>query len=164
MRQLASSSVVLAILALAIGYVGNAIWVGAGITLVVGLLWLAGQWRGWDWAADFGLICCVGLATFGIWSQLPAVWMLVGTVAALAAWDLDHFAERLRSVGNVVGQAELTRSHLGRLLVVGAAGLLIGAVALGVRLELSFGWSVFASMLAILSLRGLIGLLKREGE
>ena len=164
MRQPASIGVVLAILALSIGYVSNAIWIGAGINLAIGLLWLAGHWRGWDWTADFGLVCCVGLAAFGIWSELPAVWMLVGTVAALAAWDLDHFAERLRSVGNVVGQAELTRSHLVRLLIVGAAGLLLGGIALGVPLELSFGWSVFAGVLAILSLRGLIGLLKREGE
>jgi hypothetical protein len=79
--------------------------------------------------------------------------MLAGVVAALAAWDLDHFAQRLRGAGRVVGEAELVQAHMLRLLPIVLIGLLLGAVGLGLQIELRFGWALLLGALAVLGLR-----------
>lgn len=156
MRLLTLLCAGLATLALALGYASSALW-GIGSAVALGLLWLAGDWRGWDWANDVCLAGWVGLAAFGAWQGLPAGLMLLGVVAALAAWDLGHFAARLRDAGAITPPSELTRDHLRRLAGVAGAGLLLGSIALGVRVELTFGWALLAAALAIIGLSRLIG-------
>jgi hypothetical protein len=146
----------LATFTLALGYANQALWIGAGIDVAIGLLWLAGDWRGWDWVAGLCLAGWVGLAALGVWQGLPAGWMLIGVVAALAAWDLGHFAARLRTAGTITRPAELTRAHLRQLAIVVAAGLLLGGIALGIRVELTFGWAILTAALAIIGLSSLI--------
>ncbi len=164
MRLLTLLCAGLAALALALGYVSQAFWEGAGLTVAIGLLWLAGDWRIWDWTADACLAAWVGLAAFGSWQGLPAGWMLIGVVAALTAWDLAHFAVRLRGAGALPPPAELTRAHLRQLAIVAAAGLLLGGIALGIRVELTFGWAILAASLAIIGLSRLIGAGGREEQ
>ncbi|HJZ48381.1 MAG TPA: hypothetical protein VKE41_14490 [Roseiflexaceae bacterium] len=156
MRLLALFCAGLATFAMALGYAGQSLWAGAGICGAIGLLWLAGHWRGWDWAADPCLAGWVGMAAFGAWHKVGAGWMLGGLVAALAAWDLAHFAERLRGAGLVLQRAELTRTHLRQLASILGAGLLLGSIALGVRIDLTFGWALLIGALAIVGVSGLI--------
>jgi hypothetical protein len=157
MRAIAGTCAGAATLALAIGYSGQALWAGAGLCIAIGLLWLGSQWRGADWASDPCLAGWVALGAFGAWQALPAGLMLLGIVAALAAWDLDHFASRLRRAGHVAQRPELARAHLRQLAVVAAIGLALGTIALGLRVELTFGWALLAAGLAIYSLSRLIG-------
>lgn len=157
MRLLTLLCASLATFALALGYADRSFWAGVGIAVVIGMLWLAGDWRGWDWAAEPCLIGWVALATFGAWLGLMAGWMLLGVVTALAAWDLGHFAARLRGAGAITPPAELTRDHLRRLAIVAGAGLMLGGLALSVRVELTFGWALLAAVLAITGLSRLIG-------
>jgi hypothetical protein len=156
MRTLTLLSTGMATFTLALGYAGQSLWAGVGVAVAIGMLRLAGDWRGWDWVAEPCLAGWVGLATFGAWQELPAAWMLLGVVAALAAWDLSHFAARLRSAGAVPQATELTRMHLRRLAVVVAAGLLLGGIALGVRVEMTFGWAILAAALAVVGVSSLI--------
>jgi hypothetical protein len=155
MRLLTLLCAGMATLALALGYAGQTLWVG--VDVAIGLLWLAGDWRGWDWTNDLCLTGWVGLAAFGAWQGLPAGWMLIGLVAALAAWDMGHFAVRLRGAGAITRPAELTRAHLHQLALVAGAGLLLGGIALGLRFKLTFGWAILAASLAIIGLSRLIG-------
>jgi hypothetical protein len=164
MRLLTLLCAGMATLALALGYASQALWAGIGVDVAIGLLWLAGDWRGWDWTADPCLTGWVGLAAFGAWQGLPAGWMLLGVVAALAAWDLGHFAMRLRSAGAITQPAELTRAHLHQLAIVVAAGLLLGGIALGIRVELTFGWAILIAALAVIGLNRLIGAGGREEQ
>jgi hypothetical protein len=157
MRLLTLFCAGLATLALALSYAGQALWAGAGLCIAIGLLWLGGQWRGADWVAEPCLAGCAGLAAFGAWQERPAGWMLLGVVAALAAWDLGHFAGRLRRAGHVAQRPELIRAHLRQLTIVVAIGALLGAFALGLRIELTFGWALVVAGLAIYSLSRLIG-------
>ncbi len=152
MRSLTLLFASIAAMVLALGYAGQALWAGVGIDIAIGLLWLAGDWRDWDWVAGPCLTGWVSLATFGIWQELPAGWMLVGVVAALVAWDLSHFAARLRAAGAITHPAELTRAHLRQLAIVITAGLLFGGIALGIRLELTFGWAILAAALAVIGI------------
>ena len=164
MRILAWICAGLATLAPALGYAGQSLWVGAGICAAIGLLWLTGQSRGWDWVADPCLAGWVWHGRLWRWQELPAVWMLAGVVAALAAWDLARFDERLRTAGAIPRRAELTRAHLRHLALAAAAGLLLGGIALGVRFELTFGWVVLIGALAIAGISGLIRSGRNEEE
>ena len=69
--------------------------------------------------------------------------MLVGTVAALSAWDLDQFEQHLRQAGRIAGRAEMERRHLLRLALVDTVGFLLGMVALQLQVRFSF----FAALL-----------------
>jgi hypothetical protein len=164
MRLLTLLCAGLATLALALGYADQSLWDGVGVAVALGLLWLAGDWRSWDGTADACLAGWVGLAAFGAWQELPAGWMLIGVVAALAAWDLGHFGVRLRAAGAIPPPAELTRAHLRQLAIVAASGLLLGGIALGLRFELTFGWALLAAALAIIGLSRLIGAGGREEQ
>jgi hypothetical protein len=146
------ASIFLAVFALALGYGLAGLWGGALSVTASGLLWLLGRRRDWDWMASVVLIFLVGAAAGGLWLDLGAGWMLIGVVAALSAWDLDHFARRLRAVGRVEGARDLERRHLLRLLIVDGLGLLLAAVALKIKVGLSFGAAFLLGLLAVVGL------------
>jgi hypothetical protein len=158
------ASTVFAAAALAAGYGLNALWGGAAIALVVGAFWLTGQWRRWGWVTSAALVLLTGAAAMGLWLGVGGGWALVGVVAALVAWDLDRFAWRMRAVGRVEDADALERRHLWRLLAVCGVGLLLGAVALGFRIQLGFAVAFVLALLAVLGLSRLVGFLRREGD
>ena len=90
--------------------------------------------------------------------------MLFGMSAALAAWDLDYFAQRLRSVEYTTRAHDLERRHLRRLLVVEGLGLLLGAVALGVKVRFSFATACLLGLVAVLGLSQAVGFLRHESD
>jgi hypothetical protein len=153
---------ILATAALGVSYGLGGHWAGALVILSVGLIWLLAQWRGWDWMASGELVFTLGAAVFGLWLGLGTGWMLCAVVAAISAWDLDHFAQRLRSVGRVEGKQELERRHLRRLLVMDALGLLLAALATVLQFRLGFGAALLLGVLAVLGLSRLIGFLRRQ--
>jgi hypothetical protein len=157
MRLLTLLCAALTTFVLALGYAGQSLWAGVGVAAVIGLLWLAGDWRGVGWMAEPCLAGWVALAAFGAWIGLTSSWMLLGVVAALVAWDLAHFAARLRAAGATPPPAELARAHLRRLAIVAAVGLLLGGIALGIEIELTFGWALLAAALAVIGMSRLIG-------
>jgi hypothetical protein len=164
MRLFAPISVILAALALAAGCAVAGFWAGAALGVGLGLLWLAAQRRGWEWAGAPAFVGLVGLAAFGAWSGLPAAWMLIGAISALTAWDLDRFWWRLRGAGRVVGEQALVRAHLLWLASVAGLGLLLGGAALAVQLDLGFGWALLAGALALLGLGQVIRAVRGLGE
>jgi hypothetical protein len=165
MRYAAAISTILATLGLALGYAAGQLWAGAALIVVLGVFWLLGRRGGRGWVASMGMTCFVGAAALGIWWQLPASAMLAGAVAALAAWDLDDFVQRMQGTDHVVDEDGMARSHLRRLLIVGGVGLLLGGVALGIQIELSFGWALLLGASAILGLSRARGFARRaDGE
>jgi len=164
--KLVPASIGLATAVLALGYgLGG---LGAGVPLVValGILWLIGQSGGRGWASSLGLGLYAGVAAIGLLLDLAAGWMLLGLAGALTAWDLDGFLHRLRSVKRMDApiRRDLEYRHLRRLLVVDGLGLLLAAVALGIRLKLAFGTVLLVVLLAILGLSRAIGFLSRESH
>jgi len=152
MRSLALIGIGLATFLLALAYALSGIPAGTVVIGVFGLLWLIGPWRDGSAIGSVGLISLTSAAAFGLWLGLPAGWMLLSTVAALVAWDLDDFSYRLRKAEQVSGELELKQFHLQRLLVVAGLGLLLGGIALSVRVDLGFWWALFLGLLAILCL------------
>ncbi len=121
-------------LALLVPFVGKGAWGLAAASLSVGGLWAVGHLRGLSVAHGgfLGFLTLGALGTLLGWKE-P---MLIGTVAALAAWDLDRFARRLRSVGRVEDREGLWALHLRRLLPTLGVGLLLGGIALEGRIAL----------------------------
>jgi len=158
------ASIVLATGALALGYGlgGMALWVLPIVAL--GGLWLLALWRRLAWAAWLGLALYAALAAAGLLLGLAGGWMLLGLVAALAAWDLDWFLHRLKQVGWVAEEGDLARRHHLRLLLVLGLGLLPAAVALELELDLGFGIVLLLGSLAIFGLSRAVGFLRRESD
>ncbi len=158
MKNFAFISIGLATIGLTLGYSLSGLWVWIPLIVFVGLLWLAGQWYDRGRYAPVGLILLVGTAAWGVWYGAAAGWMLGGTVAALIAWDLDHFSQQLNKGGHIENPAELKRNHLRRLLIVAGLGLLLAGATLSIQVELNFGWALVLGLLAMVSLSWLIGL------
>jgi hypothetical protein len=155
-------SIGLAVGAIALGYGGGESWRGAAFALGVGLLWLRDTQREAGRMAAVGLVGLVGAAAVGLWLGLQAGWMLFGVVAALSAWDLDHFVRRLWRAGQTEKVRHLEAIHLRRLAIVDGVALLIATVGLGIRVTLGLGAALLLGGLAILGLTQAIGLLRRE--
>ncbi|MBN1810420.1 MAG: hypothetical protein JXA14_01135 [Anaerolineae bacterium] len=155
---------VLAAAALAMGCGLDGLWGGVVAVGVVGAFWMVGQWRRWGWVASVALVLLIGAAAVGLRLGVGGGWMLVGVVAALVAWDLDRFAWRVRAAGRVEDADALERRHLQRLLAVGGAGLLLGAVALSFRIRLGFAVAFMLALLAVLGLSWAVGFLRRERD
>ncbi len=164
MKHAVAASIGLAMLGLVLGYGTGSRWGWALAVVILGLLWLAGQRYDRGWMADWGMIGFVAAAGYGVWLRLPAFWMLAGIVAALVAWDLERFSQHLRSMERVDGADELIRSHLQRLLAVAGVGLLLGGVALGIEVDLNFGWAFLLGLLAILGLSQAIGFMRQKSD
>jgi hypothetical protein len=159
--------------ALALGYAANGEWLGGVAILLIGATWWIAQQRrwppiaangGWPRSASLGLIVFTASAAFGILRGASTMTMLVGTVAALAAWDLDHFERRLRAAQRAEGRSALIRAHLRRLSIVVGLGLALGGIGLSVQVEITFGWALLLGLLAFLALSGVIAFGQRESE
>jgi hypothetical protein len=151
-------------IALAMGYAVGGAWTFSPILLATGVLWWIGQKRHWNGLASVAWVGFVVAAAMGLWVGLPAGWMLVGVVAALSAWDLDHFARRLRGVERVEMQPALEWLHLWRLVSVDSLGLLLAGVALVIRYKFSFGMALFLGLVAVLGLSQMVSYLRRESD
>ena len=165
MKAFVSISIGLATFGLTIGYVLNALWIGAAIIVALGLFWLVGQWRGWRPVSVLVAIFFIFTTAFGVWRGVSTGgWMLFSLVVTLVAWDLDQFTHRLEQAEQIAGETELKRIHLQRLLIVAGLGFLFGGIALRLQFEFNLGWGIFLGLLAIAGLSRIIGFLRRESD
>jgi len=149
------------VLALLVPFAGRGAWGPAWAAFGLGLLWAFAHLRGsssprWAHGGLLGLLALAALgALFG-----PAEAALLATIAALAAWDLDRFARRLRDAERVEAVEALWRSHARRLAGVLGVGLLLGSIALEGRIALGLGSAI---LLGALGLWGIAHVLRRLG-
>jgi hypothetical protein len=156
------ASIGLAAGAIALGYGRGGVWRGTAFALGIGLLWLLDTQRNKGGMAPVGLVSLVGAAAVGLWLGVRAGWMLSGAVAALSAWDLDHFVRRLWRAGQTEKVRHLEATHLRRLAIVDGVALSIATVALGIRVTLGFGLALLLGGLAVLGLMWAVGSLRSE--
>lgn len=117
-----------------------------------GLLWLLGEIKSWAGISEAGLITLIGLAALGVYLDKSALWMLLGAITALTAWDMNLFLRRLAQTGRVENEAAIRRAHWQRLAVTSGFGLLLGGLALGLAIPMTFGWAVLLGLVAVVSL------------
>ncbi|HRV90797.1 MAG TPA: hypothetical protein P5526_01400 [Anaerolineae bacterium] len=160
-----------------IGIIATTLFIGLGYVLgferywqmgfVVagaGLLWLIGERKGRTGGPEVGLVTFVALAALGVYWGKPAIWMLFGTVAALVTWDVSLFSRRLALTGRIENETDLRRVHWQRLAATAGLGLLLGGLALGVAIPISFGGAVGLGLVAVVSLSWVVGSFRRKGN
>ncbi len=174
-----STLIATAALALGYGLLGEPI--GVLVFVALGLLWLVGQKYQKRTLAGLGLLGFAIGALLGTWYGVRSGWLLIGITAALVAWDLHHFiqhmlvSERAEAASkdmvpedrgarlNAEARA-LERAHLQRLAIVSGAGLLLGTLALTVKLTLRFGVIFALGLIATFGLSRLIHYLRQESD
>lgn len=92
---------------------------------IFGILWLISHWRRWKWFPSFALSLSIFLSIFGLWFDLPLVWMFSGAIFALIAWDLNQFQEKLSLLPEREDKQGMTRRRLIRISILALVGLTI---------------------------------------
>jgi hypothetical protein len=142
----------LAAACLAAAYIEAGIWlIVPGILAAAAFLFVARR-RRVAWLASSLLVVYAMLAAAGAWMRLQVLWLLIGAVAALAAWDLAHFSESLRGAATMDGARLLERRHVRALSMAVACGLLTGGVPLVLKIHLPFA---AAEIVGLILLAGL---------
>lgn len=90
-----------------------------------GILYFISHWRRWRWFPSFALFISLFLSIFGLWFDLPLVWMFSGAIFALMAWDLNQFQYKLSLTAEREDKRGMTRRHLIRMSILALIGLLI---------------------------------------
>jgi hypothetical protein len=103
----------------------------------------------------FALFLAV-LAYAGYKGAPPAL-LLLGGIAALAAWDLDGFYRQLSAATLIMGEELLVKAHMQQLALVVGLSLVIGMAALLVQIHFTFGMAVLLAFLAIWGLGLVLG-------
>ena len=161
---LSIASAGLCLFLLALGFALHGLWVGAVAVLAAGALWLLGQWRALPWASSAGLVVQAVAAAVAVLNGVWGGWSVLAVVAALVAWDLDQFAQRMRAAGRVDDAPGQERRHIQRLSIVAGIGSLLGIAALSFQVRLSFGLSLLLALLMMLCLGLVIGYMRRAGD
>jgi hypothetical protein len=108
-----------------------------------------------------GMAVFIGLAVYATWLGMSSWLAMLAVLLALAAWDLGRFTFRLRDVPDAAAAAQLERVHLTRLGLALGTGLVLGALALMLRISFDFGWALVIGAAAIFALsRAARGLLR----
>ena len=93
--------------------------------IAFGILWLISRWRKWRWFPSFALFISLFLSMFGLWFDLPLVWMFSGAIFALIVWDLNQFQIKLSLLPDREDKKGMARRHLIRISILVLIGLLI---------------------------------------
>jgi len=153
---------------LTVGFGAAGQMIGALVSLGLGVSWAAVDWwglrksgvvtetgqrRAGDPFMDgLGLTVFTGLAVWGVWLGLSRWLGLLAVLLALAAWDLGRFTFRISDVLDGAAAARLERVHLSRLGLALGGGLLLGGLALLLRVPLDFGWALLIGATAVIAL------------
>ena len=147
---------------LALGYAQGGATDYSRWLLLLAALWIFAHFRKWHWFSSIALLIVVVAAAYGIWLEYPPVWMLLGAVGGLLAWDLSDFSRRLGLASPMDDTRSMEIRHLERVGIVAALGLGLALLSVFLRFErLAFEVAVGLLLLAALGLtRLLIGLRK----
>jgi hypothetical protein len=136
----------------------------ANALLVIGILWLLGEWKRVRWITSLALLAFVSAAAAGLWIGMPPSLMVVGAVAALLGWDLSSFARRLSRAARTDDVHGLEMRHLARAAIVAALALVIAGIASFVRLHIPFELAVVLVLLGTIGLTRLVFWIQREND
>ena len=155
-------SILLGTASLAIGYAQAETTVISRWLLLLAAFWLFAHFRKWYWFSSLALVVIILAAAYGVWLEVPIVWMLLGAVAGLLGWDLSDFARRLSFASPMDDTRGMELRHLERVAIVAALGLGLALLSIFLRFErLAFEVAVGLLLLAALGLtRLVIGLRK----
>ena len=163
LRALAALLGMLAAAALAFACEASGLLVWVVLAVFVALMWLVAEGLRLVLLPSLLLIVVIGFSAAGIMQGAPVGWLVAAVVLALFAWSLGHFARRLGSADYVPKRAVLVRAMLARLLVLGLISAALTALAMHIRVRLSFIPALLVGILLFYALTRVIGTVRREG-
>jgi hypothetical protein len=163
-QRLFWAQMLIAVAGLAIGYAVAGSLLASLAFVILGAMWFSSQQRRGSGLEGFLLVVFMLAAGMGYWFGVPIWFSLVTVVAALGAWDLDHFLQRLSTIERVEFDTGLGREHLRRLGIVQGLGLLGGVVALVLRARISFWWEALLVLLALIGIQQVIRFVRKLME
>ncbi len=132
--------------------------------VLLSLLWNWGQRRGLVILDSIFLVLYTLAAAVGILAGGPPILALLTLIAAISAWDLGHFYQRLRLVQDEADVNQMSKRHLARWAILASLSLVLPLVAYSIRFELSLGVAILIGFLAVLGLSRVVSFLSRESQ
>src|SRR5690349_7262963 len=150
-------SILLGTISLSIGY-AQGVYAGYSLWFIfLAVAWLVTHFRKWYWFSSIALLLIISAAAFGVWNDLPTVWMLLGALGGLLGWDLSDFARRLSYASPMDDTRALERLHMERVGIVAALGFGLGLLSIFIHIQrLAFEVAVGLVLLAALGLTRLV--------
>jgi len=131
--------------------------------LIFAAIWLIAHFRKWYWFSSIALLIVISAAAYGVWHEFPTVWMLLGALGGLLAWDLSDFARRLSYAAPMDDTRSMERRHLERVGIVAALGFGLALLSIFIHIQrLAFEVAVGLVLLAALGLTRLVIGLRRN--
>jgi hypothetical protein len=155
-------SIVIGSASLAYGYLQADLTDPARWLALLGIVWLLAEWRRLYWFSSVALLLIIFAAGFGVWHDLPTIWMLLGALGGLLGWDLSDFARRLRYAAPTDDVKGMERRHLERVAIVAVlgGGLALLSLVIHVR-RLAFEVAVGLILLAAFGVTRLVMRLRK---
>jgi hypothetical protein len=155
-------SVILGTISLSIGYYQEGLFDPARWFIWLGIIWILAHWRKVHWVSSIAFILTLLGAAYGVWHELKTMWMLLGALGGLLAWDLADFAVRLSYASPKDDIHGMERRHLERAGIVALLGFGLAWLSVVIRVErLPFEVAVGLVLLASLGLTRLVWGLRR---
>jgi hypothetical protein len=159
--KLLVASIVLSTAALSMAYASAGYFLLAGVAIICGVLWLLDHEQRWNHLASIMLALITIFCAFGYWLQVYMPLLVLSLTAALAAWDLDHFAQRMRRAVMPVQFGRIEKQHIQYLLIVCGSGLVIAEGTLLIRIQLNFWVAFVAALLVLIGLTRTLAIIRR---
>jgi hypothetical protein len=160
-RQLFTFSLALSMASLTAAFFSIRSWVPIIIGLTIGLQWAFMVWKGRRTFA-FDFLGLLAFLIYGVAIHLPTGWLLGSLVMLLAAWDLSEFSEHLARFDVSRVSPKLVQNHIFRLFYVAGVGLVVGGLALVIKVRLGFDIAVLLGLLVFVGLAGAVRFLRRS--
>jgi hypothetical protein len=164
MKNLTLTGIILTTALFTGAYAFSRQWPLALTVLGLGLLWGLGQWQQRRELDTPLFLAFIALAALGIYRGVSPFWPFLGTVAALATWDLSRFMDYLGQAEDIEAEATLQQSHLQHLQLTIILSLLLGSAALFFQMNLNFGSAVLLSLLMVVSLSLAVRFIRQGAE
>lgn len=119
------------------------------IALVLGVLWIFGLTRSWEWVPALGLFGTYSLVVVGFLFDSPSILLIAAAFSALLAWDLADLIFRLRLAAPGDETSVLQRRRLIMLSLVFLAGVVMVLFTLTVHLSFTFEWMALLLLFAV---------------
>lgn len=155
---------ILSTLCLAVGYGLGRQWMGTIVAILLGPVWWLSLNHPGSGLPFICLLLSVGLAVVGRLTGSPALWMIFGSTAALAVWDLVLLDAALGNTSLGVPNRQYESQHLRALLL--ALGFALLAILLGrfVNIQLPFVILLISLALLLFGLDRVFGYIKKVGK
>lgn len=164
MKRITFFAIAIATFAMTTSFAIRGFWLLAPIWVLAGALWALGEQRSTRSTPTLGLLIWLAGAIYGSFERVALIGLLVALVAALVAWESGRLTRRLRAARQVEFAAELTQAHQRRLFLTAGVGLLVGLVALLVRIPIGFNWALLLGIIAIIGLASALRYLQQESD